>query len=49
MFLWVGRTVMWNGRKVVIVRHIDKKYVVVALESRQYMTFMVKREEITRI
>ena len=48
MFLWIGRKVMWNGRKVVIVRHIDKKYVMVALESRQHMTFMVKREEIEK-
>lgn len=48
MFLWIGRKVMWNCKKVVIVRHIDKKYVMVALESRQHMTFMVKREEIEK-
>ena len=48
MFLWIGRTVKWKGRKVVITRRIDKKYVQVALSSRQYMTFMVKREDITR-
>ena len=46
LFLWVGRKVLWHDRKAVIVKHIDKKYVMVALESRQHMTFMVKREEI---
>jgi len=49
MFLWVGRTVNWKGRKVVIVHRIDKKYVKVALASRQHMTMMVKREDITPI
>ena len=49
MFLWVGRKVCWHGRKVIIVRRIDKKYVMVALATRQHMTFMVKREEITHI
>lgn len=47
MFLWEGRTVCWKGKKVVIVQRIDKKYVMVALASRQYMKFMVKREDIT--
>ena len=48
MFLWIGRKVMWHGREVVIVRHIDNKYVMVAHATRQYMTFMVKREEIEK-
>lgn len=49
MFLWVGRAVMYHGRKVVIVKRIDKKYVHVALATLQHMTFMAKREDITRI
>ena len=47
--MWIGRRVNWNGRRVVIVRRIDKKYVEVALASRQYMTMMVKREDIRPI
>lgn len=48
MFLWEGRKVWWRGRQVVIVRRIDKKYVVVARAKRQHMLLMVKREEIKR-
>ena len=46
MILWTGRKVKWHGLNVIIVDRMDKKYVKVALESRQHMTMMVKREDI---
>ena len=48
MFLWEGRKVWYHGRQVIIVRRIDKKYVVVARATRQHLTFMANREDIKR-
>lgn len=48
MFLWEGRTVLWRGKKVVIIQRLDKQNILVALASRPQMRLMVKRKEIER-